>query len=84
MRKCNILLSTNIMMRKILTKIIHKRNMIINEGESLGATVKLLSRDWKVTGSSSGNNLLCKKQGKVVYNTTIGETPSWTLLMQEL
>jgi len=33
MRKRNILLSTNVMMRKILTKIIHKINMIINEGE---------------------------------------------------
>jgi len=36
---------------------------------SLGAAIKLLSCDWKVTGSSPGNNLLCNKHGKAVYST---------------
>jgi len=39
---------------------------------SLGATLKLLSCDWKVMGSSHGNTLLCKKQGKTAYYT-----PKW-------
>jgi len=32
---------------------------------------RLLSCDWKVTGSSPGNSHLCKKQGKAAYNTPI-------------
>jgi len=40
--------------------------------------------DWNVTGSSFGNNLLCKKQGKAAYITPIGGTPSQILHTQEL
>ncbi|AES65504.1 hypothetical protein MTR_2g040170 [Medicago truncatula] len=43
--------------------------------------VKLLSCDWKVTGSSPRNNLLCKNQGKAAYNTPNGGTPSRILRM---
>ena len=53
-------------------------------GVTLAQLVKLLSCDWKVTGSSPGNNLLCKKQGKTAYNTPNGGTPSRTLRMREL
>jgi len=36
-------------------------------GVTLAQLVKLLSCDWKATGSSPGNSLLCKKQGCVQY-----------------
>jgi len=50
----------------------------------LAQLVKLLSCDWKVTDSSLANDLLCKKQSKVAYNTPNDGTPSRTLRMQEL
>ena len=51
---------------------------------SLGVTIKLLSRDWKVTGSSLGNRLLCKKQCKA---TLVGPFPgpiSWLIARTKL
>ena len=40
-------------------------------GVTLAQLVKLLSCDWKGTSSSLRNSILCKKQGKVAYNTPI-------------
>jgi len=53
---------------------------VMFRGVILAHLVKLLSCDLKVTGSSRGNSLLCKKQGKTAYNTPNGETPSRILV----
>jgi len=43
------------------------KNCFFVEGKTL------LSSDWKIACSNPQNNLLCKKYGKVAYNTPIDE-----------
>jgi len=58
----------------------------MNSWIDMSVVLKLvfILNSWKVMGSSPGNSLMCKKQGKAAYNTPNGGTPSRTLRMREL